>query len=145
MDTSLSGGMPRYFFLHLSDLSIWSFLLECLWLKGRFSLKSLPLELDFFGVVATVFFLVHSVQCGLVCELTWELVGRSVWESCCQMADSWSGVSSFLSLMRRKKLLLYGQRLVSPPSSVARPLQPFICLLSCCPVTPHPNTSRTHS
>ena len=64
--TSLPGGKPHYFFfLCLSDLCIWSFLLECLWLKGHFSPKSLLLECDFFGVVAAVYFLACLLWHGL--------------------------------------------------------------------------------
>ena len=80
-------GMLHYFsfLLCLSDSCVQSFLLECLWLKECLSPKSLLLGFDFFDVAAAVFFLVHSLWCRLMCELTWELVGGSVWESCCEL------------------------------------------------------------
>ena len=38
--------------------------------QGTLFPKPLPLEYDFFGVVAAVFFLLHLLRCGIVCELT---------------------------------------------------------------------------
>ena len=104
--------------------------------QGALLPQSLPLECDFYGVAAAVFFLLHPLQHRHVCEFAWELIGRSVWECSCE-SDCWLLVCCFFFFeLEEEEKAPFAQLIAgfSSTASTLRPLQHFMCTLSHCSV-----------